>query len=60
MYRWWRVLGWWESGNRGLKLGPITMLFYRAYERWRLIVVLLNRFTLYDGVLREMRRREYT
>lgn len=59
-YRWWRVFGWWRPNDRGLKLGPVTVSAYRPYRRWRLMITFWGRFTLYDGVVREMRRREYT
>lgn len=43
-YRWWTVYGWWNEydfGFGGVKLGPLTVAWYRWFDdRWRVGVSL--------------------
>jgi hypothetical protein len=51
-YHWWTVFGWWEDGDRGVKLGPISVCRYRwSAHRWYWYVGVLC-WVVWDGVCR--------
>lgn len=42
-YRWWTVKVWWRGDSRGLKLAPLSLVWYTERDGWHLTIFWFRR-----------------